>query len=256
MRSTLIQGSQRSPFASALDHYMVMRQAAREYERVVTTLERLTPAQWSCPTDCSEWDVRAMAGHILGMTQMAASILEMMRQQLTANRYAKRHGGFMIDALTALQVEKNASFTSQQIVATMRAYGPKPARGRAHTPGFIRRQTVVQEVDGLSEWWTIGFLMDTILTRDPFMHRIDIAQATGVLVPVTAEHEGMIVDDVVHEWAQRHGAAYDLELTGPAGGTWADGDGAARISMDAFDFCRALSGRTPSSGLLSQQVPF
>ena len=35
---------------------------------------------------------------------------------------------------------------------------------------------------------------------------------------VTAEHEGAIVADVVDEWARRHGASYDLELTGPAGG--------------------------------------
>ncbi len=111
-------------------------------------------------------------------------------------------------------------------------------------------------MDGIQEWWTIGFLMDTILTRDPFMHRIDIAQATGVLVPATADHEGVIVDDVVHEWARRHGSAYALELTGPAGGTWSHGDGAVRISTDALEFCRALSGRVPSQGLLSQQVPF
>ncbi|WP_248583493.1 maleylpyruvate isomerase family mycothiol-dependent enzyme [Nocardioides sp. InS609-2] len=256
MSSTPIQGSQKAPYTPTLDHDVAIQLATTEYERVVTTLEQLTPGQWASATDCSAWDVRAIAGHVLGMAQMAASIRETMRQQLTAKRRAKRDGELMIDALTALQVEKNASLSPGEIVAKMRTYGPKAARGRARTPGFVRKQTAAQEVDGREEWWTIGFLMDTILTRDPFMHRIDIAHATGVLAPATAEHEGVIVDDVVREWARRHGGAYTLELTGPAGGTWSHDGGAGPISMDAFEFCRALSGRAPSQGLLSQQVPF
>lgn len=256
MSSTLIQGSQKAPYISALDHDLAMQLATTEYERVVTTLEQLTPAQWAAATDCPAWDVRAMVGHVLGMAQMAASIRETMRQQLTAKRRAKRDGGLTIHALTALQVEKNASLSSDELVAKMRTCGPKAARSRARTPGFVRNQAAAQEVDGREEWWTIGFLMDTILTRDPFMHRIDIAQATGVLVPPTAAHEGVIVDDVVREWARRHGAAFTLELTGPAGGIWSQDDGALPISMDAFEFCRVLSGRAPAQGLLSQQVPF
>ncbi len=256
MSSTLTQGSRKTPYTSNLDHGVAMQLATTEYERVVATLERLTPAQWAANTDCTGWTIRAMAGHMLGMAQMAASIRETMRQQLTAQRRAKRDGRLPIDALTALQVEKNAFLNPHDIVAEMRTYGPKAARGRARTPGFVRKQTIAQEVDGREEWWTIGFLMDTILTRDPFMHRIDIAHSTGVLATATAEHEGVIVSDVVHEWAHRHGAAYALELTGPAGGTWVRGDAAEQISMDAFDFCRALSGRSHSPGLLSQQVPF
>ena len=34
------------------------------------------------------------------------------------------------------------------------------------------------------------------------------------------------------------------------------GSGGEQISMDAFDFCRAVSGRGPATGLLSEQVPF
>ncbi|MGH3412574.1 MAG: hypothetical protein ACRDPH_05805 [Marmoricola sp.] len=71
----------------------------------------------------------------------------------------------------------------------------------------------------------------------------------------TAEHEGIIIDDVVAEWAGRHAATYDLELTGPAGGRWKHGNG-EHITMDAFEFCRALSGRAPAEGLLRTQVPF
>ena len=92
-----------------------MRLAATEYERVAAQFERLSPEQWSSPTECPDWDVRAMAGHMLGMVQMVASMPEMIRQQLAAKRRAKREGCAMIDALTALQVDKNASLRTDEL---------------------------------------------------------------------------------------------------------------------------------------------
>ena len=71
----------------------------------------------------------------------------------------------------------------------------------------------------------------------------------------TAEHEGVLVDDVVREWAERHGSPYTLELSGPAGGRWQAGEG-EHLAMNAFEFCRAVSGRSPATGLLTMQVPF
>ncbi len=261
MTRTGIQGSKKSPYVSALDRDVAMRLAAAEYERFVATLEQLSPEQWAASTDCTGWDVRAMAGHVLGMTRMATSMRETIRQQFAAQRRAKRGGGLLIDALTALQVEEQSSLSPEELVQSLRTFGPKAARGRARTPALIRgRSAGEQDVAGDTEYWTLGYLLDTILTRDPFMHRIDIARATGVQVPATAEHEGVIVDDVVREWAGRHRTAYTLELTGPAGGHWSHASGsensAEQITMDAFEFCRALSGRAEAPGLLSHQVPF
>ncbi len=64
----------------------------------------------------------------------------------------------------------------------------------------------------------MGYLLDVILTRDPWMHRVDIARATGRDLVLTPEHDGRIVADVVAEWARRHGQPFTLTLTGPAGG--------------------------------------
>jgi hypothetical protein len=36
---------------------------ATEQARLVALLRSLTPDEWSRPTDCPPWDVRAMAGH-------------------------------------------------------------------------------------------------------------------------------------------------------------------------------------------------
>ncbi len=239
------------------DHDTAVRLAATEYDRVLAVLERLTPGQWAAPTECPGWDVRAMAGHLLGMMQMVTSVEETARQQLAARQRAQRDGGLRIDALTAVQVEENAGLSTSDLVQAVRLTAPRAAAARAHTPAPVRDRTLPdpQDVGGATELWTVGYLLDVILTRDPFMHRLDIARATGVAVPATAEHEGVIVDDVVRDWARRHGAPYRLELTGPAGGTWSHGDG-EHLTMDAFEFCRALSGRAPAKRLAGTPVPF
>jgi hypothetical protein len=113
-----------------------------------------------------------------------------------------------------------------------------------------------QPVDGIDEPWTIGFLVDIILTRDPWMHRADICRATGADHVLTAGHDGVLVADVAAEWAARHGQPCTLHLTGPAGGSWNTGDGGPLIETDAIEFCRAVSGRGHADGLLAVQVPF
>lgn len=241
----------------ALARSVAMTLAATEYERVVSMFESLTPQQWAMPTDCPGWDVRAMAGHMLGMAQMVATVPELVRQQATSQRTAKKDGGPSIDALTALQVAKNANLTTSTLVENMRTVGPKAVRGRRRVPALIRnrRMPEPQSVEGHPEWWTFGFLFDVILTRDPFMHRLDINRATGVSVCATANHEGVLVDDIVSEWAGRHGQEFNLKLSGPAGGTWGT-ETTELITLDAFDFCRTLAGRIPPTGLLASQVPF
>jgi uncharacterized protein (TIGR03083 family) len=245
------------PRISELDRGVAMRLAATEYDRVVALLATLTPEQWSAPTDCPAWDVRALAGHVLGMAQMAATLRETVRQQVGSQRRAKRDGATLIDALTALQVEKNADLTPHEVVDELRRVTPRAARARRRSPGFVRARTMpgLQEVGDHQEAWTFGYLLDVVLTRDPFLHRVDITRATGTSMHADPGHEGIIVDDVVREWAGRHGAPYQLVLTGPAGGRWSRGD-AEPLELDAFEFCRMLSGRSPATGLLAEMVPF
>jgi len=242
------------PRTPVLPRPVAMRLAATEYQRFADLLRTLRPDDWTRPTDCPGWDVRAMAAHALGMVEMAASIRENNRQL----RLARRRGGVFIDALTGLQVDERQHMTPEQITARFVARAPKAARGRRRAPGFIRRRVVpeLQQVGGRDEAWTIGFLVDIILTRDPWMHRADICRATGADHVLTAEHDGVLVADVVAEWAARHGQSCTLRLTGPAGGSWKTGDGGPLIETGAVEFCRALSGRDRADGLLAVQVPF
>src|SRR5262249_46144395 len=161
-------------------------------------LRALGPEDWAKPTECPGWDVRAMAAHALGMAEMAASIRENSRQV----RLARRRGGGFIDALTSLQVDERRQMTPGPVVGRVAGRAPKAARGRRRAPGFIRRRAMpdLQRVGGRDEAWTIGYLIDVILTRDPWMHRVDIARASGAAHVLTADHDGVIVADVVAEW--------------------------------------------------------
>jgi hypothetical protein len=98
--------------------------------------------------------------------------------------------------------------------------------------------------------------MDRIYTRDAWMHRIDLARATGRPLVLTPDHDGRLMADVVAEWASAHGRPFRLVLTGPAGGAWTDGDGGAGLTLDAVEFARTASGRVAGTGLLAHQVPF
>lgn len=244
-----------TPQQPMLDRPTAMRLAATEYHRFAEMLRTLEPSDWELPTDCPAWNVRALATHALGMAEMAASVRESIRQ----NWAASRRGGLFIDALTALQVEEHRDLSPQQVVERFTAMGPRAARGRARTPSLIRRSRmpVDQQVGGTFERWTFGYLLDIILTRDTWMHRVDLSRATGHPLILSAEHDGVLVADVVAEWASRHRQPCSLTLWGTAGGEWSFGGVAGpHLQLDAVEFCRTLSGRSRGEGLLAVEVPF
>jgi hypothetical protein len=88
------------------------------------------------------------------------------------------------------------------------------------------------------------------------MHRVDLSRATTTPLELTADHDGVIVADVVAEWARRHGRPFTLHLDGPAGATFVAGSGGEGLHLDAVEFCRIISGRATGHGLLTQEVPF
>jgi uncharacterized protein (TIGR03083 family) len=240
----------------ALDRATAMRLAATEYDRYVAQLRELSPDDWARPTACPGWDVRLMTCHVLGMAELAASPVEQVRQMWAAHR----RGGLLIDALTALQVDKHASRAPAELVERLAVAGPRAAKGRRRTPPPVRRLPMpdqpVDETGTTTEPWTVGYLVDVILTRDTWMHRSDVAHATGRPMALTADHDGVLVADVAEEWASRHGRPCALTLTGDAGGSWTWGDGGPAYELDAEQFCRGVSGRGTGEGLLATRVPF
>ena len=232
------------------------RLAADEYARGLDQLRSLGPDDWTRPTECTLWDVRAMAGHSVGMMGDFGSFRSLMGRMRAATKEQKRSGAVFVDVMTGMQVAALVQLTVPQLVACAEENAPRAVRFRSGANGLFRKMPMKEEVGGEPETWRMGYLLDTILTRDPWMHRVDIARATGRDLVLTPGHDGRIVADVVAEWARRHGKPFVLSLTGPAGGEYVAGDGGERISLDAVEFCRILSGRAEGTGLLTRPVPF
>lgn len=237
-----------------IDHDQAMGYAETEFRRVLELLQRLGPDDWHRPTVCALWDVRDLVAHVLGMAEAQASFRQFVHDFRAAQR---RSGGPMIDAMTATQVRERAHLSPAQLVDGLARIAPAAVRARRGTPALLRWAVrMKQDAPFHTERWTYGYLVDTIFTRDPWMHRLDISRATGHEMVLTPQHDGRLIADIVAEWARRHGQPFTLSLTGPAGGHWRSGSGGAQIELDALEFCWTLAGRARGGGLLSTVVPF
>ena len=241
---------------SALDRATAMRLAATEYDRWVTLLEGLRPADWQQPTDCTDWDVRQLVAHVLGMAELWST----MREQVHQLRTAGKADGVYIDALTALQVRERDAATPAELIERLRIAGPKAVQRRRRFSKLMGSRLLRPKQDlgpvDASEWWAMGYLTDVVLTRDAWMHRVDLTRAVGRPLELTADHDGVLVADAVVEWAGRHGQPCTLTLTGPAGGRWQFGTGGEELSCDAVEFARSITWRDRRDGLLGEFVPF
>ena len=229
--------------------------ATTENQLALDQLRALSDADWSKPTDCPAWDVRALAAHVLGGMEGFASFREFVHQMRAGKKAAGPRP--LIDGMTEVQVRERADLSRDQLLSRLAEIGPRAARARGRVPGLLRRMPLKQDMpDGTKETWAMGYLLDVILTRDTWMHRVDIARATGRPLTLTSDHDRRIVANVVAEWGRRHGQPFVLHLDGPAGGDYTSGTGGEEITIDAIEFCRTLSGRATGAGLLTQEVPF
>lgn len=238
-----------------LEHGEAMWLAATEYERFLEAVEGFRPEDWPRPTDCELWDVRALVAHVAGAARSGASMRESFRQQLAAKRAAKLNGTRYIDEWTDLHVRERVGVARQQLVEELRKVFPRALRGRRKMPGLMRRVPMTFP-DPIGRRETLGYLNDTIFTRDVWMHRADLTGAIGDDMVLTPDHDGRIVADVVREWAALHGRPFRLVLEGLAGGAYGQGEDGEDYRLDAVEFCRMLAGRRSVHGLTQQQVPF
>jgi len=237
-----------------IDHAEAMVLAETEFARALDLLRTLDPDAWHTQTVCDLWDVRSLVAHVLGMAEAQASFRQFVHDLRAAR---KRSGGPMIDAMTATQVRERAELSPDQLIGRLADIAPAAVRARRRAPALLRWAVRMrQDPPFETERWKYGYLVDIIFTRDMWMHRLDISRAAGRQMDLTPEHDGRLIGDAVAEWARRHRQAFDLSLTGPAGGQWRSGTGGKRIELDALEFAWVLAGRAPGAGLLTTRVPF
>lgn len=224
-----------------------------EYDRLLALLRGLDDEQWYADTVCPGWRVREMVAHLVGAGESNASIREAVRQTRLGRGLAQ--GRDLVDGINDVQVRERTELSPTQLVDALAEVAPRALRGRARVPRALRAvQVPFGPPVGTA---SVGYLMGRIYTRDLWMHRLDIAAATGTTPLLTADHDGVLVADVVAEWAGRHGTPYRLELTGPAGGTFASPDAPDdAIVLDTEQFVASASGREPAVPPFAMTVPF
>jgi uncharacterized protein (TIGR03083 family) len=228
--------------------------AEEEFRRFAALTASLTEGEWALPTDCTGWDVRAMALHVLGSGDAQASFkefLHQLRHGKPLNKEIDSH--HWVDGLNELQIRERSHLTDDEILAQLEVVGPKAVKGRWGTPLPMRYLPI--SFGPPIGWEPLKYLLDVGFTRDVWAHRIDICAATGHEMELSADHDGRLVADIVGEWGAIHGEPFELVLEGPAGGKYSQGVGGERVEIDAIEFIRTLAGRRPGTGVLSNPLP-
>jgi uncharacterized protein (TIGR03083 family) len=230
------------------------RLAEDEFARFAELAGSLTEEEWSMRTDCTAWDVRKMALHVLGSADAQASAREFvhqMRRGMPLNKQIDSH--HWVDGMNELQIRERQHLSNTELVVQLKEVGQKAVKGRWGTPPPMRYLPI--PFGPPIGWQPLKYLLDVGFTRDVWCHRIDICNATGRPMHLTPEHDGRLVADIVAEWGAIHHQPFHLVLEGPAGGEFTEGVNGERVEIDALDFIRTLSGRIGGSGVLSHPLP-
>jgi len=230
------------------------RLAEEEFRRFAELVASLAPQQWGSPTDCTAWDVRKLALHVLGSGRAQASVREFvhqMRKGMPLNKQIESH--HWVDGLNELQIRERRHLSNAELVEELQAIGPRAVKGRWRTPPPMRYLPV--PFGPPIGWKPLKYLLDVGFTRDVWCHRIDVCAATGRSMTLTPDHDGRLVADIVAEWAALHRQPFELVLEGPAGGAYSQGHDGEHVVIDALDFVRTLAGRLPGRGVLGNPLP-
>ena len=238
-----------------IHHDEAMRIAAVENEKFAELLRSLGPDDWSSPTDCALWDARALAAHVVGSAAGQASVREFVRQVRKGKPITEELGSpNWWDGMNELQVRERAALSTVELIAEWDVISERARRARSRLPRPIARLPLLKLPPPVGRQ-PIAYLFDMGFTRDVWTHRIDIARATGRTLDVDAGHDGRIVADIVAEWAPLHGEPFTLDLSGPAGNSYAQGADGEACSLDAVEFSRILAERADGDGVLRHKLP-
>ena len=240
-------------------HAEAMQITATENARLLDQVRELGSADWNAATDCTRWSVRDVVVHLIASAQAQASPIEFFRQVWAGRKLNGQVGGtHWVDGVNEAQLRARRAWTADQLPQKWESAAAAALTVRRRLPALIRALPVLPLGTQLGTelgWKPVAYLFDIGLTRDVWMHRIDIARAVDRPLHLTVEHDGRIVADIVAEWARLHDDPFTLDLQGPAGGWYSARGGGEPTRLDAVEFVRILSGRGDGGGVLSHKLP-
>ncbi len=228
--------------------------ANAELQAFLSLLEKLEPDEWSRPTPCSLWDVRDVVAHQAGHIQSGKGFMGVFAQvnPIATAPYLRRRMS-TLDGMNQKQVDLRRDIPTDSLIAELREGTPASIAARERLNFASARIPLPVPPVGLMPLRT---LLLRIFPRDMWIHRLDIADATGKPFETADSHTptmlALAMEDAAR-FARKKERTVNLgiHLRGPAGGDWdlARGTGArVELEMTLEDFLRRTSGRiTPAT---------
>jgi len=113
--------------------------AEEEFRRFADLTASLSDDEWTRPTDCTAWDVRKMALHVLGSADAQASFpqfVHQLRRGVPLNKEIDSH--HWVDGMNELQIRERSNLSNDEIVAQLAVVGAKAVKGRWGAPPPMR----------------------------------------------------------------------------------------------------------------------
>jgi uncharacterized protein (TIGR03083 family) len=223
--------------------------ANQELVAFVDLLNQLDADDWGKPTPCALWDVKDVVAHQAGHVQMGSGLRGFVAQlDPRGTRPYQKRGMSMLDALNQRQVDIRRERTPKELIAEVRDGTAQSIASRRRLNVVASNIRVPAPPVGLVG---LGTLLHRIFPRDMWIHRLDIADATGKQFVQTPGHDDVLLALTVADTARyvrkkAPGLSFTLTLAGPAGGSWAFGQSKApewELRMNVTDFMRRSSGR-------------
>jgi uncharacterized protein (TIGR03083 family) len=238
-----------------ITHDEATKITAVENRKFGEQLRSLGPDNWIAPTDCERWNVRAMAAHVVGGAAGQISPREFVRQVRAGRPIVKEIGAkYWWDGMNEVQIREREHLDTDALIAEWDTNSEKARIARNKLPKPIGRLPLLNLPAPVGRQ-RLTYLFDMGFTRDVWAHRMDIAAATGRPMELDATHDGRIIADVVAEWASYFDEPFDLELAGPAGGSFTSGSDGESIQIDTLEFMTILAERAEGTGLLQHTLP-
>jgi uncharacterized protein (TIGR03083 family) len=170
-------------------HGEAMQIAAAENAKFATLLRSLEPGDWAKPTDCTLWDARAVAAHVVGSAAGQASPREFARQVRKGRPLIAEIGGqYWWDGMNQLQIRERAGLSTGQLITEWDVASARALRARTRLPRPIARLPLLNLPAPVGRQ-PLSYLFDIGFTRDVWMHRIDLARATGKTLDQDPGHD-------------------------------------------------------------------
>ena len=144
--------------------------AHAEGRATLELLRTLGDDDWTRPTDCTDWDVRALVAHLVAQCQDGLHLGSVLRRELLGRRRYPDKSPF--DGYMAVGVDGHRAASGPQLVERFASLWPRAARARRRRPTALRRITLDPGIPGQPRS-RLDYLLDVIYNRDLWMHRVD-----------------------------------------------------------------------------------